>query len=241
MLIVLIVCFGISPGVGVTTPAVNLSVAFSLSRRAETPLVELRPKPDNLLSALGLAATAPYGDLAATGRVLKWDTLCLHLVGHSTGVRVLPAPPLDSAVPLVLTRRAIAILRARFPLVLADAKSEADPRFRSALLAADAVLLVLSPEVSTIRSSLTATHELRALEVPERQILLVVNKVRPKASVPVQRIRERMKRPILGVIPHEPATEAVLDMGKPLVFAQPTSPASLAIGRTAMQLGRGLS
>ena len=105
MLIVLIVCFGISPGVGVTAPAVNLSVAFSLSRRAETPLVELRPKPDNLLSALGLAATAPHGDLMATGRVLKWDTLSLHLVDHSTGVRVLPAPSLDSAVPLVLTHR----------------------------------------------------------------------------------------------------------------------------------------
>jgi pilus assembly protein CpaE len=236
----LIACWGGSAGVGVTTVAANLAIAFSLLRRTETPLVELHSSPGNLLPVLGLASGLPYGDLKATGSLLTWDTLPLHLMDHSTGVRVLPAPPLESDVPVFMTERAIVILRSRFPVVVADASSQLDERVRSILLSADLILLVLTPEVSTIRASWDALQQLRALQYPQRQILLVLNHVLPQATVPVARIGEGIKYPILTEIPYEESMETMVDIGKPVIVTQPQSRASLAIGRAAAQLARGL-
>jgi pilus assembly protein CpaE len=233
-----VVCFSRQPGVGVTTLATNLALALALSRRTATPLVELHAKPSDLWAALGMSAGAPYGDLMATGSVLDWDALNLHLIDHPSGVRILPAPPPDSDVPPALTRQAIELFCDHFPVTVADAASEADSRVQVALMAADLVLLVVVPEVSAIRASLSAMHELRTLGVSEQRMLLVVNHIRPQSSIPVERIQEGMKRPILGIIPYESEAPAVAKAGRPLILARPRSQAALAIAQLTQRLVR---
>jgi MinD-like ATPase involved in chromosome partitioning or flagellar assembly len=174
----------------------------------------------------------------ATGNVLDWDTLDLHLIDHPTGVRILPAPPPDTDVPPALTRQAIDLCLDRFPVTVADAASEADSRVRVALMAADLVLLVVVPEISAIRASLGAMHELRTMGVSEQRMLLVINHIRPQSSVPVARIQEGMKRPILGIIPYELEAPAVSKGGRPLILARPRSQAALAIAQITQRLSR---
>jgi MinD-like ATPase involved in chromosome partitioning or flagellar assembly len=203
------------------------------------PLVELHPTQDNLLPMLGFGSESIRGNLRATGHELGWDTLVLHLVDHPSGVRVLPAPPPGSNVPPLLTRQALSLLLAMFPLALVDAASELDARVQSALLAADLILLVMTPEVPAIRATLRAMQALRTLEFPERQILLVVNNLLPRATVPIDQIRKGMRRPIFAVIPYEPGMRDVSRAGRPLLVAQPRSPAAQAIGRISVQLARG--
>lgn len=237
----LIVCYSPSPGVGVTTLAVNLALAFSFARHAKTPMVELHATPGNTLSALGLSSRPPIGDLTATGKDVTWDTLSLHLVDHSSGVCVLPAPPPESDMSPALTGKAISILCKEFPLVVADAASVPDDRVQSMLLVADLVLLVLTPEVPVIRSALESLQEISALQSFEGQIAFVVNNVRPKGTVPVERIREGVKRPVLAIIPYEPKAPASHQAGQPLLLVHPRSPASQAVGRLAVQLVRGFN
>jgi CheY-like chemotaxis protein/MinD-like ATPase involved in chromosome partitioning or flagellar assembly len=233
-------CFAGCPDVGVTTVAANLALAFSLSRQAETPLVELHSTPGNLPTVLGLASGPPYGDLKATGTRLTWDTLPLHLMDHPTGVRVLPAPPLGSDVPANLTQHALSLLRSQYPVVLTDTWCDRDERVESVLPSSDLVLMVTTPESAALRATLDAIQWLLERGFPRRQVLLVVNSVRAQHSVPLEQIRESLKQPILGVVPYEPAMETVIDIGRPIILSQPRSPASVSLGRMAMQLSRGL-
>ena len=230
-----IVCYSPSPGVGVTTVAANLALALALSRRAQTPVVELHSTPGNLLSALALSSEPPIGDLTATVNRLDWDTLALHLVDHPSGVQVLPAPPPGSYVPPALTQKALAILRTHYPLVLADAASELDDRVQPALLAADLVMLVITAEVPVIQAALESIRELHALDFPERQILLVVNHVRSQSAVSLEKIRKGMEHPLFAIIPHQPEMKKALDSGRPILTTHARSPAARAIGRMALK------
>jgi pilus assembly protein CpaE len=237
----LVVCWGGSPGVGVTTLAANLALGLALYRRAETPLVELHPVPSGLLPKLGIEAGPPYGDLAGAGSLLNWDILSLHLLDHPSGVRALPAPPEGSDVSPALTGRAVSLLRARFPLILADAASDLDARVQPVLLSSDIVLLVIVPEVQAIRSALDAIHALHSLEYPTQQIVLVINDVRPHSPIPVKRIQEGLQKQVLAVLPHEPALALSIETGAPLLLANPTAPYSQAVGRLAMKLERAFA
>jgi CheY-like chemotaxis protein len=237
----LLVCYSPSSRVGVTTLSVNLALAFALSRRAETPLIELHPTPSDVLSTLGLGTESLRGNLKATGNELSWDTLLLHLVDHPSKVRVLPAPPLGSDVPPLLTRQAISLLLFRYPLVLADAASELDARVQSALLAADLIFLVTTPQTAALRSALQSLQELRALEYPERQILLVVNQIQPQAEIPVEQIAKGIRHSVFAVIPHEPAMSETARTGRPLLALRPKSPAAQVIARMAIKIARGFN
>jgi CheY-like chemotaxis protein/MinD-like ATPase involved in chromosome partitioning or flagellar assembly len=237
----LIVCFSPSSRVGVTTLAVNLAVAFSASLRARTPLFELHTVQDSVLPAFGFGSESIRGNLRATGDELNWDTLIFHFLDHPTGVRVLPAPPPGTNVPPVITRQALSLLLSKYPLVLADAASELDIRVQSTLLAADLILLMITPEVTSIRAAIQTIQNLRALDFSEQQILLIVNNVHRQPQVPVDQIAKGMRRPVFSVIPHEPEVQNAFRSGRPLLVASPRSPASRAIGRIAMQLARAFN
>lgn len=236
----LVACFSPTKGVGVTTLAVNLALGFAVWQRAQVPLVELHTAQAAVLPALGRPADPHRGNLSATGRNVSWDTLLLHLVEHPSGVRILPAPPAGSDVPAELTKKALDVLRARFPLIVADVEHSLEGPIQPALLSADLILLVTSPDVPSVRATVHALQRLRELEYPQRQVLLVVNSVQAEAAIPVERLQEGLKRPIFGVVPYEPAAPDCLRAGRPLLAANAQSPASQAVGRMTMQLARGL-
>ncbi|MBL7198957.1 MAG: response regulator [Anaerolineae bacterium] len=235
----LVACFSPSPGVGVTTLSVNLSLAFALLLRAKVPLVELHATQGSVLPAFGLGPESLRGNLRAAGEDLSWDTLLQHLVNHPSGVRILPGPPPDSEVPPVLSRQALSILLSRFPLVLTDTSSEPDTRVQSALLTADLILLMTTPEPPVLRAVAQLIQALRSLEYPNQQILLVVNNVRPKPDISIEQIRKGMRRPVFGIIPHEPRMKEMIRAGQPLLIAEPRSAVAQAIGRMSTQIAQG--
>jgi len=236
----LIACYSPTTGTGVTTLATNLALALAAWQRIQIPLVELHDRQGRLLPLIGRDPDPHRGNLRATGKTLSWDTLLLHLVEHPTGVRVLPAPPQDTDVPAELTEQAISLLRDRFPVTVADAASTMNDRVQSQLLSADLILLLTTPDVPAIRAMLKSLQTLQKLGYPNRQILLIVNNVQPKAAIPVEKLQEGIKRPVFAVIPYEPEMVEAARTGKPLLVTNPRAPASQAVGRMTMQLSRGL-
>ena len=235
----LIACFSPTPKTGVTALSVNLALGLAVSLRKQVPLVELHKAPSGVLTALGLEADLHRGNLQATGPKVNWDTLLLHLVEHPAGVRILPAPPHESEVPPILTEQAVSLLRTRFPVTVADVEHTLDERVKPVLLAADAILLLTTPDVPAIRLMVQAMQALRKLEYPGRQVLLVVNNVRAQPGVPIERLTEGIKHPIFAVIPHEPTMADTLRAGRPILAVKPKSLTSQAIGRMTMQLVKG--
>lgn len=237
----LIVCFSPTPDVGVTTLAVNLALGLAASLHTQIPLIELHANQDDLLPAMGMRPDPHRGNLSATGQVVNWDTLLLHLIDHPSGVRVLPAAPPTASPSPAAVEQAVAVLQDRFPAIVIDAAPSPDELIRPILLKADLILLVIAPDVLAIRAMLQAAQALAALGYPERQILLVVNNVHPKPEVPVEKLAEGIKKPILAVIPFEPTMEQARASGRPLLALRPKSPASQSLARIAMQLSRAFA
>jgi CheY-like chemotaxis protein/MinD-like ATPase involved in chromosome partitioning or flagellar assembly len=236
----MIACYSPTPNVGVTSLSVNLALGLTVSLHIEVPLVELHSVQSDTLAALDIEPEPHRGNLGATGQSVTWDTLVLHLIDHPSGLRVLPAPPANSEVPAALTAQAAALLRKRFPVTVYDAATRLDPRVKPVILSADVILMVTAPQVAAVREMLQATQALRKLGYSEKRILLVVNNISAAPEIPVEQLAHGIKRPIFAVIPHEPALPSSLQLGRPLLIAQPGSPASQAIGRITMQLVRGL-
>lgn len=231
----LIACFSLAPQVGVTMLATNLALAFALSRRIQLPLIELHPQPGRALTALGLAQT---GDTPA--RAFNPASPESHLVQHPQGVQVFPALRPDDAPPATWIKPAVAALRRRFPLTVADITSSPDAAIQSIFAEIDLMLLVTTPEVNSIRATVRAIEGLHKLQFIDSNILLIINNIGPQAQVPVEKIEQGMKRQAFAAIPYAPEVETSLRSGQPMLLSSPRSPVSQTIGRIAVRIARGL-
>ena len=232
----LVACFSLTPRVGTTTLAVNLALAFALSERQATPLIEVHNGPGDALGMMGLEQ-ADWSDFDPEEK-LEWDNLAPRLIKHSMGVSVLPTPPVDRRPPPGWIEQAIILLKNHFPRSLADVTSSPNAGIQSILSLVDHIVLVTTPEAQSIRNTLRALEGLRALGFPESGILLVVNHVQATAQIPIAKIQVGIKHGILAVIPHVPGMPKLTQVGRPLLLAEPGSPAARAIGRMAMQIAK---
>ncbi len=208
----LLACFSLHHSVGVTTVAINLSLALALYLRAPTSLIAARPSPDDL-TVLGVEAA-----LLKEGRAFD----------HPLGVHI----------QTTCTARSLADARARYPFTLIDVPGEPDEHTWDVLQKADLIFVVTTPETLAVQSARRAVHALSALEVPARRILVIVNHTTPRGAVPQDRIREWVGRPVSAVIPYEAGMQDLRRAGRPLLIARPRSPASIAIARLAEYLAR---
>jgi len=236
----LVACLGPTPGTGVTTVAVNLALAFAAWQRSVIPLVDLSSAPGSVVEALGIQGGAEQGALPGSVTDLTWDTLSTHLIEYRAGLHILPSPPAAGNVPPAVTHKAVSLLRDRFPLVIADAGHALNARVGPVLLGADLILLVTSPDADTIQTLPDTLEALHEQGYPDRRILAVINHLEPRTKASLEELRAGIARPILGVIPYEPAMKYTQHTQRPLLAMNPRSPASQAIGRLTMQLARGL-
>jgi CheY-like chemotaxis protein/MinD-like ATPase involved in chromosome partitioning or flagellar assembly len=236
----LVACLGPAPGTGVTTVAINLALAFAAWQRSAIPLADLGSAPGSVVDALGLGEKMGQNALPERVADLTWDTLAPHLVEYRAGLHVLPGPPPAKNVPPAIAHRAVSLLRDHYPLVIVDAGHALNARVGPVLAAADLILLITSPDPDTIGTMPHALEVLQEQGYPSRRILAVINNVELRAQTPLEDLRAAIGRPILGVIPYEPAIKYTQRAQRPLLAMNPRSPASQAIGRLTMQLARGL-
>jgi CheY-like chemotaxis protein/MinD-like ATPase involved in chromosome partitioning or flagellar assembly len=235
----LVACLGPTPGTGVTTVAINLALAFAAWQRSVIPLADLGGAPGSVLESLGIEGEAQQRGLPSGDVELSWETLAPHLVAYRAGLCILPSPAAEN-VPPALTHQAVSLLCRHYPLVIADAGHSLNARSAPILLSADLILLVTSHDAQAMQALPGTLEGLREQGYPNRQILAVINNLEPQTRASLEEMRAEIARPILAVIPFEPAMRYTQRTQRPLLAMNPRSPASQAIGRLTMQLARGL-
>jgi CheY-like chemotaxis protein/MinD-like ATPase involved in chromosome partitioning or flagellar assembly len=235
----LVACLGPVPGTGVTTLAINLALAFAAWQRNAIPLVDVGGAPGSVLESLGIVSEGQQRGLSISDGELSWETLAPQLVAYRAGLHILPSPTTES-VPPAVTHEAVSLLCKRFPLVIADAGHSLNARSTPVLLSADLILLVTNPEAHVMQALPGTLAALQEEGYPARQILSIVNNLEPKTRASIEELRSEITRPILSVIPYEPAIKYTQHTQRPLLAMNPRSPASQAIGQLTMQLARGL-
>ncbi len=229
-------------GVGKTSLAVNLAVALRTSRRPVL-LIDADVGLANAALLLGARPARHLGDVLA-GRCLPAEAVC-----EAGGVRLLcggSALEELADLPGHLLAEVVAWLpRLAGPgeVVLVDTAAGLGSRVRAVLRAAPEVVLVATPEPTSLADAY-ATLKLLARENPHAPVHLLINQGRDadqaeRAFAALRRMAARLplrELGSLGWVPTDPAVARGALEGRPFVAAEPDAPAAGAVRSAAARL-----
>jgi pilus assembly protein CpaE len=237
----IITLFSLRGGVGTTSIAVNLSIALAHLWKIQVPLLDLALKNGHCALMLNLKPKYTLSDLA------EWEESTVDpevieklLLNHESGVRLLPAPlsPIDAELitPAVIDR-AWPYLRASYPFIVIDAGSHLTETALTALDRSHAILLLLAPELASLKAATDAIRIFTQLGYDSARILPVINWTFPQDGLPQKNIEAALGRHAAGVIPYaRTAFTRAINTGRPLLATDLTSQASLAVASLAYKL-----
>ncbi len=188
-------------GVGRTTIAVNVAVAAASEPNSRVALVDgsfqfgdvgvlLNLNPKNK----SIADLVP--ELEAGGEPESLDTF---LMTHSSGLKVLLAPPspeLAETVTPSSAKRVLEVLRGRYDLVVVDCASSFSDATLAILDIADTILTVLTLEITSIKNLRLFLEVADQLGYPGDKVQLVLNRADSALGIRVADVEHSIGRKV---------------------------------------------
>ena len=231
--------FSLRGGVGITSLAVNLSVAVALSRRQPAALIDMAPLAGHAALMLSLQPTGSLRKALEIGGEISVESLRPYWQTHESGVHVLSSPVLPGEageVPAASVEPLATSLRQAFPLALLDLPPRLSQTTTAALTVADRVLLVVTPDLASLQSAAVALQAMNLAGVSDERIGLALNTLSNVPGLSPEAMVKALRRPLVATIPYEPEMLSALNARRPLMLAKPQSAAAQAIAGLAAQL-----
>jgi len=224
-----IAVFSLRGGVGVSTMATNLAIGMAQIWGEPVALVDLALVNGMDALMLDLALRNSWTDLSVIREdEIDQDVIQRVLLKHESGVQVLAAPrrPQDAEMLNVgQVRKVLDQLRHQFHSIILDLGHDFNEITLTSLDEADRILLLLSPELASVRCASIALDVFHQIGYDDKKISLVLNWTFRGKGLPRAEIEKTLNQKIDVVFPYADETlVAALTMGKPPVFAEPASP-----------------
>ncbi|MFL7792107.1 MAG: response regulator [Anaerolineae bacterium] len=222
-------------GVGVTTLATNLAATLAQAGDKAACLLDLCPSSGHAALQLGLRPEPNWSGIIGGG--IDAEVVDVHLLQHDSGLHVMASPVFPGVgqpgISRPVAQAMLGTLQQEFSIVVVDAPSVLDEAAMVAVEMASAVILVVTVESPSIQAALGT---LGALKRWLPKFYTVINQVCPGAQPPAEAIERTLKRPIIGVIPFDPAQAQALAQGTPQVIRDPASPLAQGVQKLAQNL-----
>jgi pilus assembly protein CpaE len=216
-------------GVGCTMLATNLAVGL---HTGETPtvIVDTNLQFGDVSVFLNLQVKNSIADLSSRADELDREYSDEVLIAHSTGMRVLAAPPrpeMADEVHADQVRKVLQYLKTHYAYVVVDTHSTMDDVTLAVLESSDLLIAVASPEIPAIKDARLLFDLMGALEIPKDRVFFVMNKVdrRTAGGITPEAVAENLRRPVDAEIPlDEKATTLSINKGVPLILGDRSKP-----------------
>ncbi len=230
----IIAVFSPKGGVGCTTIAANLAVALRATTGKSVILVDGDLRFGDIDTALNITTITSIGTLLPN--LDQLDNLLLErsLVNHSSGIKVLIAPPYLDMADMIRPEQLRQLMTRLSGLgegyIVVDAWSALDDCTLSFLDACDHLVVVTTPQVTALRDTHRFLEVLVLLGYDLEKTLLVLNYCYQPSPLKLKDVERALGRPIAQVIGHSPGevTDA-LNRGVPVVQEYPNSQAARGI------------
>ena len=187
-------------GVGRTTIAVNMAVAAATELGKSVVLVDASFQFGDVGVLLNLnPKNKSMADLVPELEVGEPESLDTFIINHSTGVRVLLAPPSPEMAELITpmaVKKVLDALRRQHDLVIVDCTSWFNETTLSILDAADAVLTVLSLEITSIKNMRLFLEVAEQLGYEHGKVKLVLNRADSSLGIRVADVENSIGRKV---------------------------------------------
>jgi pilus assembly protein CpaE len=163
------------------------------------------------------------------------------MVDHSTGIRVLLAPPTPEGADLVTPqylRKMVDHLRETHNYVVVDLPSALNDHTLGVMDAADQIVVLTALEITTIKNVRLFLEVADQLEYDRTKIRLVVNRSDASQGIRISDVEASIRRPIDGTIVSDGRLAVLaVNRGVPFVVSHPDG----ALSRDVTKLARTLA
>jgi pilus assembly protein CpaE len=228
-------------GSGRTTIATNLALALHKETGGRVCLVDANLQFGDIGVLLNLNPKNRSMLDAVEGGEPDPDIIDSVVIDHSTGIRVLLAPPTPEGADLVTTpylRRMVDHLKATHDWVVVDLPSALNDHALSIMDAADQIVVLSALEITTIKNVRLFLEVADQLEYDRGKIRLVINRADTAQGIRISDVEASIRRPIDGQIVSDGRLAVLaVNRGVPFVVSHPDG----ALSRDIFKLARTLA
>lgn len=220
-------------GVGKTTSALNLGAALS-SFGKDVVVVDANLATPHISLHLGSPKLKVTLNDAIRGSVSIRDTAYL----HPSGIRIIPAGisshDVENADHESLQETLLGLVGST-DLVLLDTPGGIGKEAKSAMRAADDVIVVSTPDILSVAEALKT---IRMAEENDVKVLgILINRAKgDKFEISRRNMEALLSKPVIGIIPEDNAVGRSLALKHPVVYTHPEAAASVGFKRLAANL-----
>jgi pilus assembly protein CpaE len=224
-------------GAGRTTIAVNLALALHRETNQRVALVDANLQFGDVGVLLNLNPKNRSVLDAVEGGEPDRDIIESVMVDHSTGIRVLLAPPSPEGADLVTPaylRKIVDILRETHDWVVVDLPSGLNDHTLGVLDAADQIIVAAALEITTIKNVRLFLEVADQLDYERSKLRLVINRSDAAQGIRIGDVEASIRRPIDGAIVSDGRLAVLaVNRGVPFVVSHPESPLSRDVVKLA--------
>jgi pilus assembly protein CpaE len=230
-------------GIGSSTMAVNLALALNGLWEAPTMLLDLVLMAGQVALMMNWSLKRTWADIAhIVPTEMELDVIRSVTTRHESGMYFISAPTYPSQAEMIKAEWVDAFLklvRPQYEYVITDLPHDFSEVSLQTLDASDVILLMIAPEMSSIRAAAAALDTYSRLNYPQERIKLVLNTTFPRLGITREKIEGALSYPVAMTIPFVPdrLVEAI-NKGQPPMFAQPDDPFSALIEDFAFMLSK---
>jgi pilus assembly protein CpaE len=201
-------------GVGRTTVAVNLAVAAATDLGKKVVLVDASFQFGDVGVLLNLnPKSKSIADLLPQLEANEADAIDVFVIDHSSGVRVLLAPPTPETAELITpaaVRKVIDSLRRNHDLVVVDCTAFFNDTTLAILDIADVILTMLSLEITSIKNMRLFLEVAQQLGYETGKVRLILNRADSALGIRVVDVEQSIGRKV---------DETIVSDGRSVVYA----------------------
>jgi len=228
-----IVSFSTKGGVGKSVVSTNTSVVLATHAPGRVALVDCDLQFGDVAVLLGIPPLHTTSDAAAAIDSADVELMDGLLATHeASGLRVLCAPVEPSAGDKITPQEMIGIVRMlqrMFDYIVIDMPPHFDDVVVALLVEADAVLLVASMDIPSIKNLKVGIQTLDLLSLAGNKLHLVLNRANAKVHLDVGDVERALGVEAEYRIPSDIAIPQAVNRGVPVVLDKPRAPAALAL------------
>lgn len=226
-------------GAGCTTLAANLAL---LLHTGETPtvLIDGHRQYGDAAVLLNVSPRYALDDLSSRDEALEAETILEMLTPHQSGLMLLPSPASPEMGESITDAGYVPVLdtlQANFAYVVVDCQAHLDDLTVTSLMRADLTLVVLTPDVPSVKNTMQFVATLDRLSMDTARTLLVLNQADRRVGLKANDIARALHRPVEVELPffRETVMDAV-NRGDPLATTPKSNPLTAPLRDLVMKV-----